>query len=327
MEPKRRRLQGALTRVGWALFGAAALALSAPALGWSEQTHQTTGAIAEADLARRDPTTLAALVALARAHPDYRFFDKAAAHLSPAVRQRALFEWLGRWPDDIRTGPEDHPQWHYLLRVVHGRTWMWPFRNGQANAGFAFNHARLSDPCARPADRAKAIGWLIHIVGDVQQPLHGGHRMTATFPATDHAGQQAFVRRTATDKPTDLHQYWDKIIESGAVLPRGEPDWATAIAAAWPRQRLPELQRTGIMPDRFDSWVVESGELARLVAYRGTYLDAAPDPAGAPVVTPRENAVALALAKRRIATAGYRIADVLADAMHRAAANHRICPR
>ncbi|MDE2437590.1 MAG: hypothetical protein KGM49_15155, partial [Sphingomonadales bacterium] len=258
---------------------------------------------------------------------DYPLFAKAAVHLPQATRQRALFEWLARWPDDIRTGPEDHPKWHYLLHVVHGRTWAWPIRNGAANAGFAYNFAALSSACARSADRAKAIGWLIHIVGDVQQPLHGGHQMTAAFPNTDRAGELAFVRRSGGGEATNLHQYWDKIIERGATLPPGEPDWATAIATLWPRERLPELQRRGTVQDRFDSWVIESGELARLVAYQGTFRDATADAAKAPVVTARENAVALALAQRRIATGGYRIADTLAAAMKAAAADRRTCPR
>lgn len=306
-----------------------ALALSpAAAFGWSEETHQTTGAIAEADLARRDPAALAALVALARSHPDYPLFDRAAADLDPATRQRALFEWLARWPDDIRKGPEDRPRWHYLLRVVHGRTWLWPVRNGEANAGFAYNYSVLSDACARPADRAKAIGWLIHIVGDNQQPLHGGHQMTAPFPATDRAGELAFVRRTPDGEPTNLHQYWDKIVErSGARLPAGQSDWAGAIAAEWPRGRLPELDRKGYPQALFDSWLVETGELARLVAYQGTFRQASADPATAPSVTPRENAVAFALAKRRIATGGYRIADTLAAALRTAQASRRVCPR
>ena len=304
-----------------------AVLLPAAAFGWSEETHQTTGAIAEADLARRDPEALAALVALARSHPDYALFDRAAAKLDEPTRQRALFEWLARWPDDIRTGPEDHPKWHYLLRVVHGRTWLWPLRNGEANAGFAYNFAVLSNRCAKPADRAKAIGWLIHIVGDVQQPLHGGHQMTAAFAQTDRAGELAFVRRTAGGEPTNLHQYWDKIIErGGARLPAGQSDWATAIVSAWPRERISGLDRKSYPQARFDSWLVETGELARLVAYQGTFLQGSTDPRTAPTVTPLENAVALSLAKRRIATSGYRIADTLSEAIRTADSSRKVCP-
>lgn len=292
-----------------------ALAPSAPAWSWSEETHQTTGAIAWADLKARNPQALAALLALAPSHPDYPLFAKAARRLSAELRERALFEWLARWPDDIRTGPYDQPKWHYELRVVYGRTNLWPFINGTASEGFSANYALLANRCAAPAARAMAIGWLIHIIGDVQQPLHAGHQMTSEYNLTDRAGELAFVRRKPGGEPTNLHQYWDKTMErSGVTLPAGEPDWATALTHIWPRARLPELNRSGAAQAVFASYLDESAELARLVAYRGTYLKATPDPAKAPVVSEVENRVALALAERRIATGGYRIADILARA-------------
>lgn len=119
------------------------------------------------------------------------------------MQDRALLEWLARWPDDIRGSIDDQPKWHYQLEVVSGRTWLWPIYNGDASGGFAFNYARLANPCAPSAQRAKAIGWLIHIVGDIQQPLHAGHQMTAQYALTDRAGELAFVRRTAVaSRPT-----------------------------------------------------------------------------------------------------------------------------
>lgn len=313
------------SRLAAVLGGLGALVSTGPAQGWSQTTHSTTGAIAWADLTKSDPDALAELVQIARAHQDYPLFERHTAKLSPAMKQRALFEWLARWPDDIRGGPEDRPKWHYSLKVVSGRTWLWKIRNGEAMEGFNVNFRKLSDPCARPAERAKAIGWLIHIVGDVQQPLHGGHQMTATFPGTDEAGSRAFVRRFADAKPTDLHQYWDLMFEDGRISPIGG-DWAQAIAKAWPRSRIPELQRQGAPVNLFGSYLVESETLARLVGYQGTFLKAVPAGQEAPVVTPLENRMALILAERRVATSGYRIADMLAKAVRLARANRSVCP-
>ena len=308
-------------------IAAGTLVFGAPAWSWSEETHQTTGAIAWADLKARDPQALAALLTLAPSHPDYPLFAKAARRLSADMRERALFEWLARWPDDIRTGPYDQPKWHYELRVVYGQTSLWPFRNGTASEGFATNYALLADRCASPPARAMAIGWLIHIIGDVQQPLHAGHQLTGDYSMTDRAGELAFVRRKPDGEPTNLHQYWDKTMErSGVVLPAGASDWATALARIWPRARLPELTRQGSPQEVFASYLDESAELARLVAYRGTFLKASPDPALAPVVSDRENRVTLELAKRRIATSGYRIADVLARATKAATPSNQACP-
>jgi hypothetical protein len=313
-------MQGRRLRAG-ALAVLAALLPVAAAQGWSIPTHQATGAIAWADLARRDPAALAELEQIARALPYYPLFARAAAPLSPAQRQQALFEFLARWPDDIRKGPEDHPEWHYELRVVSGRTWLWPFRNGEARRAFALNFARLADPCAPAVDRARGLAWLIHIVGDVQQPLHAGHQMTAAFPATDRAGSIAFVRRQPGGAPTDLHEYWDQILDParGGGLPQ-------AVMQQWPRSRLPELRRPGPPAASFAGYLDESAALAGMVAYRGSFLAASPGAAQAPAVSQGENRVAEALARRRVAVAGYRIADMLIAALNAAHAGKTRCP-
>ncbi|MCC6925213.1 S1/P1 nuclease [Novosphingobium sp.] len=320
-----RRLRRALASA--AALGLALVAGSGPALGWSQPTHQVTGAIAWQDLRQNHPAELAELLSLIRQHQDYPRFERHFAALAPEAQQRALFEVLGRWPDDIRGGPEDHPDWHYQLRVVSGRTWLWRFENGNAAFGFGHNYTKLANPCASAAERAKAIGWLIHIIGDVQQPLHAGHQMTSVYSATDRSGQLAFVKRP-NGKVTDLHQFWDGTLEdSGVTLPTGETNWADALTKAWPRTRLPhELTRRGETRMQFYSFLDESAILARLVAYQGTYLQGSPDPARAPMVSQAEQDRAITIAQRRIATGGYRIADLLAQAIKDAKAVTWTCP-
>jgi hypothetical protein len=306
-------------------IGAVTLTTSAPVLGWSEETHQTTGAIAWSDLAARNPTALRELLQIAGSHQDYPLFLQYAGTLPEPVRQRALFEWLARWPDDIRPGPESRPKWHYSLRVVHGRSWLWPVRNGQAKEGFAYNFATLANACARPVDRARAMGWIIHIVGDMQQPLHAGHQMTGSFPVTDRAGELAFVRRFADSEPVNLHQYWDKMFEQSRLSAPGG-DWAAAFANAWPRSTIAGLDRHGSAVRQFGKQVEETRILAELVAYSGTFAEARPAGEPAPLMQPAENTFSAALAGRRVATAGYRIADMLGMAVKQAEASRASCP-
>lgn len=310
---------------GFAALGAALV--SGSALAWSNLGHQTTGAIAWQDLKRSHPAELTELMALIRQHPDFARFAPAIAALPADQQERALFETLARWPDDVRGGPEDHPDWHYQLRVVHGRTWLWPFENGNAAFGFGYNYAKLANPCAPAAERAKAIGWLIHIVGDVQQPLHAGHQMTGDFSMTDRAGGLAWVKRP-NGVVTDLHQYWDMTLDdSGAALPAGAPSWAEALTALWPRQRLSrELSRQGDPQTVFASILDESAELAGKVAYQGSYLLASPDKDRAAPISEAEQALAIRIAQRRIATGGYRIADMLARAIGQAKTANWSCP-
>ena len=155
--------------------------------------------------------------------------------------------------------------------------------------------------------------------------MHAGHQMTASFPATDRAGELSFVRRFADSQPVNLHQHWDQMFQQARVSAPGG-DWAAALARAWPRDRITGLNRKGSAVYQFASQVEETRELARLVAYRGTFARAAPLGQAAPIMTAHENAYALALAGRRVATAGYRIADMLALAIDQAAATSAVCP-
>lgn len=307
-----------------AAFGAAMV--GTPALAWSNLGHQSTGAIAWADLQQRHPAQLGELMALIRQHQDYAKIAPLLEGLNQPTQERALFELLARWPDDIRSGPEDHPDWHYQLRVVYGRTWLWPFENGNAAFGFGYNYAKLANPCAPAAERAKAIGWLIHIVGDVQQPLHAGHQMTGTYSATDRAGELAWVKRpNGTVK--DLHHWWDETLDdSGVALPAGQASWADALIAMWPREKLSvELGAIEDPQATFDSYLDESAALATSF-YKGTFVLAAPDKAQAPQASQAEQDESIAIAERRIATGGYRIADMLARAVDDANAADWTCP-
>ena len=82
------------------------LSIAAPAFAWSEETHMTTGAIAFDDLAANDPATIAAMEKILSAHPHYdkliAQFDDQEPGSDSANKTRVMFEWLARWPDDIK---------------------------------------------------------------------------------------------------------------------------------------------------------------------------------------------------------------------------------
>ena len=304
---KRHAMVGALS---------AALLLSGTAAhGWSEETHQTVGEMAYDDLAARNPQELAQLMQLVRQHPHYARLLTRTAGLNGAPRDRAIFGWLSRWPDDIRGTAADRPKWHYELRVVHGRTWAWPFRNGTAQGGFDGNMALLADRTAAPAHRAVAIGWLLHIIGDIQQPLHAGHQMTADFPLTDEAGSLAFVRRPTGGDALPLHQYWDKMLEAVPRTPASAQPWRVRLTQQYGRPALRELQPIRAASASFSLWLDESLLIAQRIAYTGSFLRAVPEGQPAPTIPIRDDLRARAVTQRRVALGGYRSADALALAM------------
>ena len=285
--------------------------MHSPARAWSEASHMTTGAIAFDDLSVSDPAVMAELKKILTAHPHYDKLVERAEGLSDAEQTRLLFQWLARWPDDIRDTEFSRPSWHYELRVVSGWTWVWPFRNGDASIGFEENFRTLADPDAPVRDRAIAVSWLMHIVGDIQQPLHAGHQMTSTFSATDEAGTISYVRKKNDGTVANLHEFWDQILDKPGAPEATSDAWAKPLQDLWPRTRIGHLTYSGTPQSQFNNWLDESMHLARLVGYTGTALVASAEPDDAPAVTFYELRRAEELSKRRIATGGYRIADML----------------
>jgi S1/P1 Nuclease len=285
------------------------------AQAWSRETHMTTGAIAFDDLDRTSPALLAQLEPILAAHPHRIGLDTHLVGLTGKARNRAMFEWLARWSDDVRGTPYDNPDWHYELRVISPWAKVWRFRNGTARAGFDENYRIFADPKAAVAARAIALGWLLHIVGDIQQPLHAAHWASGTYPLSDRAGTLGFVLRKKGGPAIDLHEYWDQILDRPGRANATSQAWAGPLIKEWPRARLPELAYGGTPQVQFSHWLDESLALARKAAYRGAFLRATPDPANAPSVSPAFAKRAEALARRRVVTGGYRIADVIRMAL------------
>lgn len=283
-------------------LAAALLLHAAPALAWANQGHMATGAVAYDTLVRADPAAAAAVVALMAAHPDRARFERNLAGVTGPARDRLMFEYMARWPDDIRETPWDHPKWHYALRIVSGATAI-PLIFGQAAEAFDRNLAIARDAEAKPADRAVALCWVFHITGDMHEPIHAGHRLSWRFFFTDRSGTIAWVRRFAADQPMGLHRFWDTSPQTQNAELGGAADIARRAEA-----------RVPLRPDRataFPAWVDESRALAARYVYKDGALGAAREPEHASLLSPGYRTEARAISERRIGQAGVRLAGLL----------------
>lgn len=164
------------------LFVAAAAAclLPSPALAWGKTGHRVVAAIAETQLS-----------GLARAH--IREILGGAESLDEAAN----------WPDEMRSAPGEFWQktatpWHYV--TLNGI--IYDHAPPEGDALQALNHFRsvLQDPNASRADKQMALRFVVHLVGDLHQPLHVGK-------CCDKGGND--VKLTWFGKPTNLHAVWD----------------------------------------------------------------------------------------------------------------------
>ena len=97
--------------------------------------------------------------------------------------------------------------------------------------------------------------WLIHLVGDVHQPLHATARFSAALD-DDRGGNDEMVQPTQ-GSPVKLHQFWDSRL-GGRMTP------AEAIMAA---RSLPAADPEAAAVTSPALWLIESFALAQNVVY------------------------------------------------------------
>jgi hypothetical protein len=167
------------------------------------------------------------------------------------------------------------------------------------NAVFAVHRARrllLSQQASYP-ERAAALRILLHVVGDLHQPLHAATRVSRAYPLGDKGGNLVVLPKNSVSK--NLHTYWDK----GAGLLTQAPQ-----SEAF-KKRIDQLERRN--PCRLDKvdrdpmhWALESFAIAKKYAY------APQRPEG---ISLQYQQQARQRVEERLAVAGCRLAAVLND--------------
>jgi hypothetical protein len=294
-----------------------ALAIGSRAGAWSRPGHMVMAAIAYDELSN-DPAVRAVLLDLLEAHPDRAPFEVAIDRTTGAARGRRMFYECARWADDARGTPYDHPTWHYAALPVIAKDFPAdlpkPERSeGSAIEAFALNVRVLGDTRASKPERAVALCWVMHLVGDIHQPLHTAQLFSKAFPDGDQLGSKQFVREAMGDAPVTLHWYWDDRVHRSGTQENVEAR-ATQLVARFPRAVLfqpgDNRKRAG-----FAAWArEESYPLAVSLAF-GPTSASSPDPAKAPVANVDYATTTREMAERRVTLAGYRLAEVLREAL------------
>lgn len=186
----------------------------------------------------------------------------AAGLLTPAATTRvqallgdSTLADVSVWADNIRpTLPETGP-WHYVNVPIAGG----PYRRDRdcprhdcVIEAIGFWERILADRAAPRGARIEALKYLVHLIGDLHQPLHVGDNQ-------DRGGNDALV--TFLDRGEQrLHSVWD----SGLFAAAG---WTEDALITATRARA-TAQRDQWRRGRTVDWAEESRRLARDHGYR-----------------------------------------------------------
>lgn len=246
-----------------------------PTFAWNSFGHEVVAAVAWQKLT---PEQRQAYTAILKAHPYYHDDLERGVPADSPNHDQYVFMMAATWPDIVRMRKgethDSHPTWHYYDAPVMADGKQMPPPSTQqttaepANAIEALKFERniLNEKDADPADRAKALCWVLHLVGDLHQPLHCVSLYDADFPDGDRGGNEiklAGSKGSATRRP-NLHGLWDGILgQKGDVVfaavaaEQFAKDAAIATAVAERARDLDAMH-----------WVAEGRELAVKVAYR-----------------------------------------------------------
>jgi hypothetical protein len=276
-----------------ACLGLVLLLLSRASAAWGPLGHRAVGAVADALLspdARQEVTRL--------------LRDDRDRDGSPSGR--TTLADISVWADEIRGTEADRPKWHYDNMPVCGA----PGPEVDGCTGGQCASGRIEPLMAQLADRSRpfrqrneALKWIVHLVGDLHQPLHAAdYAEGATRVPVELASRSNQAR-------ISLHGAWDvRLVASALRAGRSEQLSAAALRSLLRRARAVGPALREAPPSQ---WRAESNALASQVAldYPGFTCDGVPaQPVLLSVAYQRR---ARRVIFSRLALAGARLAAIL----------------
>ncbi len=270
-------------KAGFVLAAALVTAVPSPVFAWGKTGHRVVAAIAEPQLS-----------------------GLARAHVQEILGGGESLDEAANWPDEMRSDPAPFWQktatpWHYV--TLNGI--IYDHAPAEGDALEALNHYRdvLRDPRATLAEKQTALRFIVHLVGDLHQPLHVGK-------CCDRGGNEVKVKWFGRD--LNLHSVWDSALVDEEQLS------FTEMAAKLDRHTSPQdvIDWWDINPR---DWISESAQI------RETIYPSAPTKPAKPVKGKKRKGPALPelsygyvykftpIMERRLQQAGVRLAAYLND--------------
>jgi len=291
--------------------------VSFSAFGWDETGHKITAYIAWQRMTPEVKEKVIKILLSAPEDSDIGTFFAGYGSRTLDSRRREYFMLLATWADiirdkgfDVRFKKYANSNWHYADTF-----WQWKDGkavmvdgvedNGQAMKKLVeFNQLIRSN--ASDAEKAVAIVWLEHLIGDIHQPLHTSGKVTDSNPKGDQGGNLFLLtpKGTARDKQENLHWFWDSIVGrySPNVKDLCDADYMEPIAQEMMKAYPYEKEKDKLSPGKFDVWAKESLDIATSEVYKGVTFFQTP--------SDKYKKKAFEIAQERMALAGYRMGDL-----------------
>ena len=287
---------------------------------WDDAGHKLTAYIAWQQMSAEARNEAFRILMKAPEDSDLSVFYNAYESRSENVKRRELFMIAASWSDIIRNRDfivrhekYNHPDWHYadiFWRQMNGKAEI--LENFADDGGKAVTklydfEKTLENPLATDADKAIALAWLLHIGGDLHNPLHNASRVTELEPKGDQGGNLFIL--SARDAPREdrvnLHYFWDSLITRN--FPRNDAcdadyfgNTAKNITAKYSYSKMKNRLKSG----DFEAWHQENFAFLPTDVYTKDL-----ERNQIPSKLYQQNS--LEIGERQLALAGYRLGEML----------------
>jgi hypothetical protein len=255
---------------------------------------------------------IVSLIAYKQLTPNARNKVKELLRCHPAFQSNDITSSLALasvWPDTLRRKKNDYRNWHHYKNIFYFDDPLLEFTvpeyyfmagDDKYNAVSEMEECRQNLKEMKPGEEqitAERLSWLIHLAGDIHQPLHAISRCTSSHPRGDKGGNDFKIPDHSAD---NLHAYWDKI--PGSIIQeegKTPGEFSDELIKAYPKN----LFRAQLQEEDFQKWADESYDIAVKNVYTNIR-------EGNPVSESyKQNA--REIVKKRLTLAGYRLGDLL----------------
>lgn len=239
---------------------------------------------------------------------------------SENAKKRELFMIAATWADivrdrkfDVRYKKYHKGNWHYADTFWRNDNNKFEELQGFEEGGqavvklYEFDKM-MRDAAVSDADKAIALAWILHLGGDIHQPLHTSARVTELEPKGDQGGNLFLLnpKDTPRERSENLHWFWDSIVGRNIARKNDacDTDYLPPIGDAMMKKYPFAKMQNNLALGNFDEWQKQSFKFnptdvfsADLVRYEK------------PSEKYKKNA--FRVSQQQLAMAGYRLGEML----------------
>lgn len=292
---------------------------SVSAKAWDDAGHKTIAYIAWTQMSPEVRERAIKILMSAPEDSDLSVFYLQDSR-SAEIKKRELFMIAATWADivrdkkfKVRSEKYHHSNWHYadtFWTMENGKVKILPNpseEGGKAVEKLIEFDKVLKDAAASDEEKAIALAWVLHLGGDIHQPLHTSGRVTELEPKGDQGGNLFSIspKDAPREQSDNLHWFWDSIL--GRVVARNDmsdDQYISMLGEIIMKKYPPAEMQNQLATENFDEWQKSSFKVATAEVFPADLVRNE-----MPSAKYRRNA--FSVSEQQIALAGYRLGATL----------------